>query len=144
MSWNQPQDYALPAVFYYGDRLKCPSFHVYGKVLRSGAFSPGATSVSGLKGRFFVEKDMAVVKSQLVGIMGDIKDLNKKIDTMFFCLVLLMAGGVIVKGAFDFYRDERAWSRSSQVKGYNEHEKSMKAQVLASLGGVKDTLRFEG
>jgi len=34
-------------------------------------------------------------------------DVNKKIDTKFDRLMLLIIGGVILEGAFDFYRDER-------------------------------------
>ena len=85
---------------------------------------------------------MAVVKSQLGGIRGDIKglrgevkDVHKKIDSMFFRLVLLMAGGVIAKGAFDFYRDERAWNRITQVKGLDE---SVKVEILTLLRGLKE------
>ena len=34
-------------------------------------------------------------------------DVNKKIDTKFDRLMLLIIGVVVLKGAFDFYRDER-------------------------------------
>ena len=42
-------------------------------------------------------------------------DVNKKLDdvnTKFDCLMLLIIGGVVLKGGFDFYRDERKNSTS--------------------------------
>jgi len=38
--------------------------------------------------------------------------VNKKIDTKFDRLMLLIIGGVVLKGGFDFYRDERKNSAS--------------------------------
>ncbi|KAF8419930.1 hypothetical protein EV426DRAFT_710964 [Tirmania nivea] len=97
------------------------------QVLKNETFE--ATSVSRIKDRFFeVEKvGFYFTREVTVGrhhgdikdLSGEVKDLNKKINSMFVRLVLLMAGGVIAEGAFDSYRDERAWRRTSQVKGYN-------------------------
>ncbi|KAG0638675.1 hypothetical protein HOY80DRAFT_1047043 [Tuber brumale] len=39
-------------------------------------------------------------------------DLDKKIDSKFDKLLLLIVGGLIVKGGFDIFRDERNYARS--------------------------------
>ena len=52
------------------------------------------------------------VDKKFDGVDKKFDDVNKKIDTKFDRLMLLIIGGVVLKGGFDFYRDERKNSAS--------------------------------
>ncbi|KAF8423835.1 hypothetical protein EV426DRAFT_711074 [Tirmania nivea] len=57
-----------------------------------------------------VQRSVKDVIADVKDVKADVKEVAKKVDRLLYFII----GGIILKGGFDLFRDERGWKRSKE------------------------------